>query len=169
MCQMFIEDWVTPPPQRGCVLHCKTGFVSPTLLILNTGSVDSWHPSLAHLKHIQPSSCVLSNAQGSHVQVRSKCPMHYSWQANGGLGLASLISCYSSFITGPQYTKMVKSPYPGQSPDLASVYREMLVRWKSNIRLFQPAGHARHLRPGGSAANSHDELGPACRDHLHLL
>ena len=95
MCQMFIEDWVTPLPQRGCVLHCKTGFVSPTLLILNTGSVDSWLPSLAHLKHIQPSSCVLSNAQGSHVQVRSKRPMHYSWQANGGLGLASLISCYS--------------------------------------------------------------------------
>merc|ERR1712038_2161671 len=33
----------------------------------------------------------------------------------------------------------------------------------------QPAGHAGHLRPGGSAADSDDELGPACRDHLHLL
>ena len=64
--------------------------VSPTLQILKTGSVDSWLPSLAHhphLKRIQPSLSVLSNAQGSHVQVRSKCPMHYSWQANGGLGL----------------------------------------------------------------------------------
>ena len=85
----------TPAPSRVCVLLCKTGFLSPTLQILKTGSVDSWLPYLAHLKHIQLGSCVLSNAQGSHVQVRSKCPVHYSWQANGGLGLASLISCYS--------------------------------------------------------------------------
>ena len=156
----------TPAPSRVCVLLCKTGFVTPTLQILKTGSVDSWLPYLAHLKHIQLGSCVLSNAQGSHVQVRSKCPVHYSWQANGGLGLGSLISC---FITGPCYTKMVKSPYPGQSPDLASVYREIAVRKKSNICQFQPAGYAGHLRPGGSAADPHHELGPVGRDHHHLL
>ena len=67
--------------------------VPPTPQILKTGSVDSWLPSFAHGHPIQtyhPS--VLGNAQGSRVQVRSKCPMHYSRQANGGLGLASLIS-----------------------------------------------------------------------------
>ena len=56
--------------------------------ILKTGSVDSWLPSFAHGHPIQtyhPS--VLGNAQGSRVQVRSKCPMHYSCRANGGLGL----------------------------------------------------------------------------------
>ena len=169
MCQMFIKARVTPPsPHRVCVLLCKTGFLSPTLQILKTGSVDSWLPYLAHLKHIQLGSCVLSNAQGSHVQVRSKCPVHYSWQANGGLGLASLISWWAaSFITRPLLHKDGEVKLPVQSPVLMSVYSE-LVRFEANVYFFQPAGYARHLRPGGSTADPHHELGPACRDHRHL-
>ena len=143
--------------------------VPPTPQILKTGSVDSWLPSFAHGHPIQTyHSSVLGNAQGSRVQVRSKCPMHYSRQANGGLGLASLISWWAaSFITRPLLHKDGEVKLPVQSPVLMSVYSE-LVRFEANVYFFQPAGYACHLRPGGSTADPHHELGPACRDHRHL-
>merc|ERR1719219_3232994 len=141
----------------------------PTPQILKTGSVDSWLPSFAH-GHPIPTyhSSVIGNAQGSRVQVRSKCPMYYSRQANGGLGLASLISWWAaSFITRPLLHKDGEVKLPVQSPVLMSVYSE-LVRFEANVYFFQPAGYACHLRPGGSTADPHHELGSACRDHRHL-
>ena len=143
--------------------------VSPTLQILKTGSVDSWLPSLAHFKPIQPSSSLLSNAQESFVQVRSKRPMHYSRPANGRLGLASLISCYiPCFITGRLYTKTeVTLAWPKSRPHIC--LQSDGQKREANICLFQLAGHAGHLRPGGSAADAHHELGPARRNHHHLL
>ena len=145
--------------------------VPPILQILPTGSVHSQLPSFNKQLSLSFQSGFGANAQGSLVQVRPKSTcalfMASKWWSRFGF-IDFLVGCLLHNAAAFTQRWRSEAPCPKSSPKfLMSVYSE-LVRFEANVYFFQPAGYARHLRPGGSTADPHHELGPACRDHRHL-